>query len=164
MKPYLWLLALVFVTQVAVSWRNDEQPSGQRTVAGVPSFARLDRGPSLGSHDATRGASSEVALGTALGGTATWYCSKSSACTRGYHPSDMVAAIDPSLGIRKGTLLTVSHGGRSIVVRAVDVCACAGRRLIDLTSGAFARLSPLSAGVIAVTIVPATLPATDLEE
>lgn len=85
-------------------------------------------------------------------GTATWYCGTSSACTHGYGPSDMVGAIDPTLGIPKGTLLRVSSGGRSIVVRVVDVCACAGRRVIDLTSGAFSRLAPTSRGVIPVAL------------
>jgi rare lipoprotein A (peptidoglycan hydrolase) len=76
----------------------------------------------------------------------------------------MVAALDPALGIRRGTLLTVSHGGKAIVVKAVDVCGCAGRRIIDLTSGAFSRLAPLSSGVIDVVISGAQLPATDTED
>lgn len=107
-------------------------------------------------------------IGTALvGGKATWYCSETSACTRGYGPSDMVAAIDPTLGIPKNERVTVTSGGRSVTVTIVDVCLCKGARLIDLTSGAFRRLAPLSAGVIDVTLEvggPAmTLPPTDTE-
>jgi hypothetical protein len=42
-------------------------------------------------------------IGTSLqSGSATWYCSPTSACTHGYGPSDMVGAIDPTLGIDKG--------------------------------------------------------------
>lgn len=100
-----------------------------------------------------------------IAGTATWYCGHGSRCTRGYGPSDMVAAIDPTTGIRKGDTVTVRHGDRAVVVRIVDVCACAGARVIDLTSGAFSRLADLSAGVIPVTLEPGIeLPATDTEE
>jgi rare lipoprotein A (peptidoglycan hydrolase) len=108
-----------------------------------------------------------------FGGQATWYCSASSACTRGYGPGDLVAAIDPTTGVTKGTRLRVHHQGRSVDVTVVDVCACGGDRVIDLTSGAFARLADLSRGVIDVTIEEidrtpvavgrnsATLPPTD---
>lgn len=91
---------------------------------------------------------------SALTGTATYYCRAKpySRCTRGYQPSDLVAAIDPTTGIRKGTRLRVTSGGRSVTVVVVDVCSCKGDRIIDLTSGAFSRLSPLSAGRIAVTL------------
>jgi rare lipoprotein A (peptidoglycan hydrolase) len=127
---------------------------------------------------AATGAASEGALGTPttpmsapeearrLRGTATWYCSGPSTCTRGYSPSDLVGAIDPTLGIARGSRVTVSSGSRSIVVRVVDVCACKGARLIDLTVGAFSRLASPSRGVIPITlsvgsaIVP-TLPPTD---
>lgn len=108
-----------------------------------------------------------------LSGTATWYCGPgqrgTSACTIGYGPDDLVAAIDPTLGLEKGQRIRVRHGGRQVTVRIVDVCACGGRRLADLTSGAFTRLAPLGRGVIAVTIEvlgstsSATLPPTDTE-
>ena len=105
---------------------------------------------------------------TILSGLATWYCATSSACTRGYGPRDLVAAIDrKDTPYRKGDRVRVRSGGKSVVVRIVDVCACRGRRVIDLTSGAFSRLAPLSRGVIPVTLeglgeepLP-TLPATD---
>ena len=100
-------------------------------------------------------------------GTATWYCSTSSSCTRGYGPSDLVAAIDrKDTPWDKGDRLLVTSGGRSVVVTVVDVCACKGRRIIDLTSGAFRRLASLGRGVIPVTITDASaieLPATDAE-
>lgn len=99
-------------------------------------------------------------------GTATWYClSGSSVCTRGYGPSDLVAAIDSDLGFAKGDRIVVRYGKRSVTVRVVDVCACPGERLVDLTSGAFSRLAPLGYGVIPVTVEAAgpgmTLPPTD---
>lgn len=122
----------------------------------------------LGATAAPEGArpvAQEGEIGTALiGGRATWYCSETSPCTAGYDPEDMVAAIDPTLGIPKGATVTVCHDD-CIVVRIVDVCACAGSRLIDLTSGAFARLAPLDRGVIDVTIEVGgpDLPETDTE-
>jgi rare lipoprotein A (peptidoglycan hydrolase) len=102
-------------------------------------------------------------IGTSLqSGQATWYCSPTSACTHGYGPSDMVGAIDPTLGIDKGSIVTVTHGDTTIAVRIVDVCACPGDRLIDLTSGAFSRLAPLSAGVIDIELEAGlALPPTD---
>jgi rare lipoprotein A len=102
-------------------------------------------------------------IGTSLqSGTATWFCSPSSACTHGYGPSDMVGAIDPTLGIDEGSIVTVTHDGTTIAVRIVDVCACPGDRLIDLTSGAFSRLAPLSAGVIPIELEAGLpLPQTD---
>ncbi len=109
-------------------------------------------------------------IGTPLNGyrgLSSWYCSATSACTKGYGPSDMVAAIDPKLGIAKGTWITVRHDGRSVLVKVVDVCRCKGPRLVDLTSGAFSQLAPLSQGVIPVLIVVEGLPVapeTDVEE
>lgn len=101
-----------------------------------------------------------------ISGKATWYClSGRSVCTRGYSDSDMVAAIDTSLGFDKGDRVRVTHGGRSIVVTIVDVCGCPGDRLIDLTHGAFRRLANPDLGWIPVTLESAgaqpTLPATD---
>jgi rare lipoprotein A (peptidoglycan hydrolase) len=87
-----------------------------------------------------------------IGGTATWYCGNGSPCTAGYGPADMVAAIDPSTGIGKGARLIVHHGNRHVTVQVVDACQCKGSRVIDLTSGAFSRLAPLSRGVIDVAI------------
>ena len=106
-----------------------------------------------------------------LGGKATHYCLPgqrgTSSCTRGYGPDDMVAAIDrKDTPWRKGDRVLVTHGSRSVVVTIVDVCACKGARLIDLTSGAFRRLAPLSWGVIAVELTDAAsirLPATDTD-
>lgn len=104
-------------------------------------------------------------------GTATWYCGRgqrgTSYCTAGYGPQDLVAAIDrKDTPWEKGDRLLVTSGSRSVVVRIVDVCACKGRRLIDLSSGAFRRLAPLGRGVIPVTLTEVgsvRLPATDAQ-
>jgi len=98
-------------------------------------------------------------IGTALlAGTATWYCGSSSTCTRGYGPSDLIAAVDPTLGIPKGTILTVRHEARSVTVRVVDICACSGRRIIDLSYGAFKRLADPSLGIIEISIEFGAIP------
>lgn len=106
----------------------------------------------------------------AIGGSATFYCRPgeqgTANCTAGYGPDDLVAAIDrKDTPYRKGDRVLVTHGSRSVVVRIVDVCACGGSRVIDLTSGAFRRLANLGRGVISVTLTAAgpqtRLPATD---
>ncbi len=97
-------------------------------------------------------------------GRATWYCRTARLCTRGYGPGDFIAAIDrKDSAFDKGDVVRVRHGDRSVVVRIVDVCACAGSRIIDLSRAAFATLAPLGRGVIPVTLeaVDVTLPATD---
>ena len=88
-----------------------------------------------------------------MAGSASWYCSSSSACTRGY-PGGLYAAAGPKLrvGDWRGRTVTVSSGGRSVKVRLVDWCQCYGRRVIDLYSDAFRQLAPTSAGVIRVTV------------
>jgi hypothetical protein len=173
----LIVLATLFALAVITAPREAADPtteatrdvSGLRDGASGPPLLGASRATSDGgTTTALGGAPLEGGIGTALvGGTATWYCSSTSPCTRGYGPSDMVAAIDPTLGIAKGDQVTVRHDGRTITVRIVDVCACAGERLIDLTSGAFAQLAPLSVGVIDVTIESGgpgvTLPPTDAD-
>ena len=85
-------------------------------------------------------------------GTATWYCG--SRCTRGY-PGGLYAAAGSELrvGDWRGRRVTVTaSNGRSVVVTLVDWCACKGERIIDLYGDAFARLAPLSRGVLRVTV------------
>ena len=83
------------------------------------------------------------------------------------NPSSLIGAIDTKdTPFRKGDILRVTSGGRSVVVVIRDVCACGGRRVIDLTSGAFSRLAPLSAGIIPVVLTAVStrhyvLPPTD---
>lgn len=158
MKP-LSLLILVLALVGA--------PEGVANAAQAP----VDRGARLGLRTEQSGlrvrpVPEPASLGSAvIGGTATWFCGGGSRCTRGYDAYDLIAAVDPGLGIPRGTLLTVTHGSRSVLVRAVDVCACSGRRIVDLSRLAFSRLASPSAGVIAVTItVGAILPPTDMEE
>lgn len=108
-------------------------------------------------------------------GTATWYCGNGSPCTRGYGPEDLVAAIDrKDTTFRKGDVVVVKYSCgdgclRAVRVTIVDTCACADRRVIDLTTGAFRRLAPLGMGVLPVTVEFAggpeiTLPPTDEED
>ena len=101
-----------------------------------------------------------LALGSvAIGGNATWYK---------YHEGQAAAgpALRDALGPDwRGQTVTVC-ADRCVVVRLTDWCWCPkGRRVIDLDDDDFAKLAPLSRGVIAVTIeyggkaIP--LPATD---
>ena len=86
-------------------------------------------------------------------GTATWYCSEGrhgsprSACTRGYGPSDLIGAIDrKDTTFARGDRVTVRYGRKHVTVTIVDTCACADRRVIDLSIGAFERLAPWGMG------------------
>lgn len=83
-------------------------------------------------------------------GTASWYPA-----------AGRIAAAGPELrrvlgrGWR-GSLVEVSAGGRSVVVRISDFCGCYRgedrERLIDLSDDAFAELAPLAAGLIRVSV------------
>lgn len=89
-----------------------------------------------------------------LSGIATWYDAPTS--------GDAAAGPPLRVGNWRGRLVRVTAGGRSVIVRLTDWCACP-HRLIDLDDKAFARLAPLSRGVVRVVVTGAsiTLPATD---
>lgn len=91
-----------------------------------------------------------------VSGVASWYAA-----------DGLVAAAGPRLrtGAWRGRLVEVRAGGQSVRVRLTDWCQCYGTRLLDLSDDAFARLAPLSRGLVRVQIagvgpVP-TLPPTD---
>jgi len=75
-------------------------------------------------------------------------------------PGPLDAAAGPGLrhGNWRGTVVTVTANGHSVTVRLTDWCACRPRHglptLIDLSPSAFRRLSPLSAGIVRVTVTP----------
>lgn len=103
--------------------------------------------------DGAAAAASPPAATPVYRGTATWYCGNGSPCTRGYGPSDLVAAIDrKDAEFRQGDRVIVCYRDRAVVVTIVDTCACPDRRVIDLSTGAFIRLAPLGLGVIPVTL------------
>ena len=173
MTPRVLLLALTLTSLIASS-RTEEravQSQSERAGSDAATAGHENNGSypfngrrSPGQRSAFRGA--ETAGSFALiRGLATWYCGGGSPCTRGYFPTDYIAAVDPGLGIPRGTLFTVRHGGREVLVRAVDVCGCSGRRIRDLSRVAFSRLASPSAGVIAVTVTIGApyLPNTDME-
>ena len=87
-----------------------------------------------------------------LSGTASWYAA-----------NGLIAAAGPRLrhGSWRGSLITVTANGRSVVVRLSDWCQCYGSRLIDLSDDAFRRLAPLSRGLIHVRVSGVELPSTD---
>ena len=89
-----------------------------------------------------------------VSGRATWYCRPGiSACTSG-HSGGLYAAAGSELRIGnwRGRYVRVCSGGRCVVVRLIDTCACGGSRVIDLYSDAFRRLGPLSQGGLSVTV------------
>lgn len=81
-----------------------------------------------------------------VSGTATWYS---------WRPGEAAAgpALRAALGSGwRGSTVTVTSAGHSVTVRLTDWCACGSGRIIDLDSRSFARLAPLSTGVIRVTV------------
>lgn len=86
-----------------------------------------------------------------LTGTASWYGA-----------NGLIAAAGPALrvGDWRGSRVRVAFEGRSVTVTLSDFCQCYGSRLIDLSDDAFARLAPLSRGLIRVTIGGSALPTT----
>jgi hypothetical protein len=117
-----------------------------------------------GAHVAT--AEPTGAIGTALiGGKATWYDDGS-----GYYGAAgpvLREALGGDPAFRGQTVRVCAD--ECVLVRLTDWCACGDRggvpTLIDLSPDAFARLAPLSAGVIDVTIElgGVVLPPTDTE-
>jgi len=111
-----------------------------------------------------------VTADAGVDGTATWLCNTDPAyplsrCSRGTSPSSLAAAIDrKDTPYNKGDRVRVTAGSRSVDVLIVDVCACAGRRVIDLTIGAFRRLADPRRGWVEVHLMllpPISLPETD---
>ena len=95
---------------------------------------------------------------TAVVGRASWYCSSTSTCTRGYRVSGLYAAAGAALrvGDWRGRLVRVClvgvDRGDCVTVRLVDWCACGSGRVIDLYRAAFARLASPSRGVLRVSV------------
>jgi hypothetical protein len=108
----------------------------------------------------------EGGVGTALvGGKATWYDNGSGLYGAAGPVLREALGGDPAF---RGQTVRVC-ADECVLVRLTDWCACGDRggvpTLIDLSPDAFARLAPLSAGVIDVTIElgGVVLPATDTE-
>lgn len=89
-----------------------------------------------------------VVVDRVVRGVATWYDDG----------PGIYGAAGPALrhGDWRGRVVQVCSNGKCLKVRLTDWCACGKRNgqstLIDLSSGAFARLAPLSRGVIRVTV------------
>ena len=143
-----------------VDLRADATARSEGGSGASPSPAALSTGDTAPSEPTASAASTPGSSQStwALTGTASWYClSKRSACTVGYPASGLYAAAGPRLRSAlgpgwRGKVVTVTANGRSVVVRLVDTCQCYGSRLIDLYASAFARLAPLSVGLVRVTV------------
>jgi hypothetical protein len=89
--------------------------------------------------------------GGGISGTATWYATG---------PGAGHAAAGPALrtGDWRGRHVTVCGGRGCVPVVLDDFCQCYGTRVIDLATSDFARLAPLSQGIVTVTITTAAVP------
>lgn len=74
---------------------------------------------------------------------------KNPACG-GPNPSSgsMIAAVKKGGAFKCGDTLHISKGGRIIKVKVIDHCAACSDKAVDLTAGAFRKLTSLSDGVI----------------
>jgi hypothetical protein len=83
-------------------------------------------------------------------GLSTWYAGRAGEAAAGPALRD---ALGPGW---RGRRVRVEAGGRAVVVRLSDWCACGDRAgqptLIDLSAADFRRLSPLRRGIISVAI------------
>ncbi len=92
-----------------------------------------------------------------IGGTATWY---------DYHEGQAAAGPALRIGDWRGSTVRVC-AQTCIVVRLTGACWCKGDRIIDLDDADFAKLAPLSRGVVSVTVEligDVRLPPTDTAE
>jgi hypothetical protein len=89
-------------------------------------------------------------LPASISGTATWYATG---------PGAGHAAAGPALrtGDWRGRHVTVC-ATRCVPVVLDDFCQCYGTRVIDLATSDFARLAPLSQGIVTVTVSVGGLP------
>ncbi|KAJ7692154.1 hypothetical protein B0H17DRAFT_1062075 [Mycena rosella] len=75
-------------------------------------------------------------------------------CGRDIQNSDLAVALSPTNyanGAHCGQVIVFQHNGLSVAASVEDECvACSGNG-VDLTSGAFQVLAPLSDGIISVT-------------
>lgn len=138
--------ALLLALAVLVGGHGlDANPSGR---GGAPQRAAVDTGhkaapsapasPRVSGHHAPQGR-------VRLSGTATWYA---------WRPGQAAAgpALRRALGPRwRGRSVTVCAAA-CVRVRLTDWCACGGGRVVDLDARSFARLAPLSRGVLKVTV------------
>lgn len=86
-------------------------------------------------------------------GTASWY----------NDGPGLYAAAGPALrhGDWRGSEVRVCNGSACVTVTLSDWCQCYGTRLVDLSHEAFARLAPLSRGLVEVRVLGVVgLPAT----
>jgi len=81
-----------------------------------------------------------------LRGKASWFSASHGYCTK--HMSGYYAA---SRTLPCGTRISVSSGGRSVVVTIQDRGPYVSGRILDLSKTAFRKLAPLGSGVITVT-------------
>jgi Lytic transglycolase len=87
-------------------------------------------------------------------GTATWFCEDGVSPCHYARSGGMYAAAGAEIRIGdwRGRKVTVCAGDDCIQVTLIDWCGCPGERVIDLYGDAFRQLSPLSEGVIPVTV------------
>jgi hypothetical protein len=134
-------------SNLAVLSYVDAAPTSASQPAPVPSGSMgYEQGTMVLAADSRTPAPRQSAIAATVRGRASWY-----------GVDGDVAAAGPALrhGHWRGSLVAVC-ADRCVTVRLVDFCQCLrgqrSERVIDLSPSAFARLAPLSAGLIHVTV------------
>jgi hypothetical protein len=135
------------INLAVLSYVAARAPKRASQPAPVPSGSTgYEQGTMVLAADSRTPAPRQSATAATVRGRASWY-----------GVDGDVAAAGPALrhGHWRGSLVSVC-ADRCVTVRLVDFCQCLrgerSERVIDLSPSAFARLSPLSAGLIRVTV------------
>jgi rare lipoprotein A (peptidoglycan hydrolase) len=120
----------VMTPEPTSSWTSQPTSTASPKPSKAPVTPKPTQKPRVYKHKAT--------------GTATWY----------NDGPGVYAAAGPALrvGNWRGRVVTVVRGNISLQVRLVDWCSCGNGRVIDLSPTAFRVFSPLSRGVMEVTV------------
>jgi hypothetical protein len=60
----------------------------------------------------------------------------------------MIAAVKQGGAFSCGDKVQIQHGSKNVVIKVVDYCESCGHADMDLTTGAFSKLAPISQGEI----------------
>ena len=147
------LMVILVLTHATPRAAHDTVSGGQQATDGLPVHGLLGA-PQNGVGIRHGAVPALISATSQYTGTATWYCSSSSACTHSYPASGAYAAAGTEIRFPgwRGSWVRVCHGGDCVTVQLIDTCACSGNRIIDLYASQFRRLAPLSEGTIRVTV------------
>ena len=138
----LWLLVVVIAAQAA----------GGRQSAKEANDATLTDGPGMGGRGSPALATPPLAAHVALRGSAAW-CAPTATRCQGWGGHVLLGAVRSFRWGDRPYRVTVWAGSRHVTVTIVSYCACGRGTVIDLSPYSFAKLAPLSAGLVRVRVL-----------